>query len=219
MFYNGYPTKGACTAGSGHDAQGYHFILPHDISGTGNAQNTWAFCEKCHVLFYDGYPQKGSCGSGGGHQAQGYNFVLPHDLPGTLDFDFNPIVFGGGVPVGGSAHLTIRQDGSYTFTGHFHDSGGTEYKMGLVWAVKDSQNIVYTFQHSGHVSGTFEPGSRNDDWTVDSRNDDIASRWANTAAGSTAHGRAHANIDIINLTNSLIGTIGTVLGVVAIMAA
>jgi hypothetical protein len=170
-------------------------------------------------MFYDGYSQKGSCGSGGGHQAQGYNFVLPHDLPGTLDFDFNPIVFGGGVPVGGNAHLTIRQDGSYTFTGHFHDSGATEYKMGLVWAVKDSQNIVYTLQHSGHVSGTFESGSRNDDWTVDLRNDEIASRWANIAAGSTAHVQADANIDIINLTNSLIGTIGTVLGVVAIVAA
>ena len=44
------------------------------------------------------------------------------DVPATLDFNFDPIVFGGGVPVGGSSHLTIRQDGSYTFSGHFHSS-------------------------------------------------------------------------------------------------
>jgi hypothetical protein len=49
-----------------------------------------------------------------------------------------PIVFGGGVPVGGNTHLTIRQDGTYSFTGHFHDSGATEYNMALMIAVKDS---------------------------------------------------------------------------------
>ena len=141
------------------------------------------------------------------------------DLPASFDFDFNPIVFGGGVPVGGNSHLTIRKDGSYTFSGHFHDSGATEYNVALVWAVKDFQNMVYTFQHSGHVSGTFEPGSRDDDWTIDSRNDNIANRWVYIAAGSSGTAKADANIDIINLTNSLIGTLGTVLGVIAIAVA
>jgi hypothetical protein len=182
-------------------------------------QGAWRFCQKCHAMFFDGFPNKGNCAAGGGHDAQGFNFVLPHDLPASLDFDFNPIVFGGGVPVGGNAHLTIRQDGSFTFSGHFHDSGATEFNVALVWAVKDSQNMVYTFQHSGHVSGTFESGSRNDDWTVDSRNDDIANRWANIAAGSRGDARADANIELVNLTNSLIGTLGTVLGVVAIVIA
>jgi hypothetical protein len=95
-------------------------------------------------------------------------------LPFQLDFDWNPIVFGGGVPVGGYSHLTIRQDGTYSFSGHFHDSGATEYNMALVWAVKDSQNNVYTFEHKGHVSGTFESGSRDDDWQTDRQNDAIA---------------------------------------------
>jgi cytochrome c5 len=219
MFYDGYPNKGNCAAGGGHDAQGFMFFLPHDLAETPTAQGAWRYCQKCHSMFYDGYPNKGNCAAGDGHDAQGFNFVLPHDLPASLDFDFNPIVFGGGVPVGGNSHLTIRQDGSFTFSGHFHDSGATEYNVALVWAVKDSQNMVYTFQHSGHVSGTFESGSRNDDWAVDSRNDNIASRWANIAAGSIGEARADANIDLINLTNSLIGTLGTVLGVVAIVIA
>ena len=141
------------------------------------------------------------------------------NIPTILDFDFNPIVFGGGVPVGGSSHLTIRQDGSFTFSGHFHDSGATEYNVALVWAVKDFQNQVYTFQHAGHVSGTFESGSRDDDWRIDSRDDRIAQNWLYLTAGSNGAAKADATIDVMNLTNSLIGTLGTVLGVVAIIVA
>jgi hypothetical protein len=170
-------------------------------------------------MFYDGFPDKGSCVAGGGHDAAGFNFTLPHDIPPVLDFDFSPIVFGDGVPVGGSSHLTLRQDGSYTFSGHFHDSGATEYNVYLVWAVKDSRNQVYTFQHSGHVYGTFEAGSRDDDWRIDSRDDQISQQWAFLAAGATGNAEAGANLDLVNLTNSLIGTLGTVLGVVALVVA
>ncbi len=216
MFYDGFPDKAKCAAGGGHEAIGYNFVLPHDIPATPTAQDAWRFCGKCHAMFYDGFPDKAKCAAGGGHEAIGYNFVLPHDVPAVLAFDFDPIVFGNGVPVGGSSHLTIRQDGSYTFSGHFHDSGATEYNVSIVWAVKDSQNKVYTFTHSGHVAGTFEPGSRNDDWTIDSRNDQISDNWANLGAGLIQKAQADANIDIINLSSLVIGTLGTVLGVVAI---
>ncbi|HEY1945967.1 MAG TPA: hypothetical protein VGG97_03105 [Bryobacteraceae bacterium] len=216
MFFDGYTPKGSCPAGGGHQAQGFMFVLPHDIPATGTAQDQWRYCQKCHAMFYDGYPQKGSCAAGGGHQAQGFMFVLPHDIPASLDFDFNPIVFGNGVPVGGSSRLTLRQDGTYTFTGHFHDSGATEYNTSLVWAVKDAQNQVYTFSHAGHVSGTFESGSRDDNWTVDSQDGRLADNWANLGAAATGKSEASSKLDLVNLTNSLIGTLGTVLGVVAI---
>jgi hypothetical protein len=219
MFFDGYPDKGSCAAGGGHDAAGFNFALPHDVPGTPTAQDAWRYCQKCHAMFFDGYPDKGSCAAAGGHDAAGYNFVLPHDVPGALDFDFNPIVFGEGIAVGGSSHLTIRQDGSYTFSGHFHDSGIAEYNVSLVWGVKDAQNQLYTFQHSGHVAGTFEPGSRDDDWTIDSRHDSIADNWANIGASATYNAQANATGDLVNLTNSVIGTVGTVLGVVAIVAA
>jgi hypothetical protein len=140
-------------------------------------------------------------------------------LPTQLDFDFNPIVFGNGVPVGGWSHLTIHSDGTYKFSGHFHDSGGTEYNVALAWAVKDSNNMAYTFQHSGHVSGTFESGSRDDDWNADGQNDALRDNWPAIVAASTASAQAGANIDLTNLVNSLIGTIGTVLGIVAIIIA
>jgi hypothetical protein len=154
-----------------------------------------------------------------GHEAAGFNFVLPHDLPGTLDFDARPLVFDGGVPVGGWSHLTLRQDGSLTFTGHFHDSGATEYNMNFIFAVKDSQNIVYTVQHSGRVFGTFESGSRDDDWTIDTRNDRLADNWANLAAGSTWVANGSAKMDGTDLFNSVIGVIGTVVGVISLFTA
>ena len=137
--------------------------------------------------------------------------------PSVLDFDFNPITFDGGVPVGGSCHLTIRQDGSFTFFGHFHDSGAFEFNIGLVLGVKDSQNQIYTFEHSGHVAGSFEPGSDNDDWRIDSRDDRIANNWKNLAAGSASRIVAKVNADLANLTNSLIGLLGTGLSVFTIL--
>ena len=219
LYFDGFPDKGSCAAGGGHNAAGFNFALPHDLPPTPTAQDTWRYCEKCHALYFDGFPDKGSCAAGGGHNAAGFNFILPHDVPATLDFDHNPIVLDGGVPVGGSTHLTIRQDGSYTFSGHLHDSGATEYNVAVVWVVKDSQNIAYTFQHAGHVSGTFEPGSRDDDWTVDSHDDRITNNWVNLGVAAIGVAGTHAKIDVVNLTNSVIGTIGTVLGVVAIVAA
>jgi hypothetical protein len=128
-------------------------------------------------------------------------------------------VFGGGTPVGGSSHITIRQDGSYTFKGHFHDSGAPDFNVALVCAVKDSQNRVYTFQHSGHMSGTFSSGSRDDDFLVDSRHDQVADDWANLGAGATAHFRADTSAELLGITNALVGSIGTVLAVVGIVIA
>src|SRR5579859_918603 len=148
LFFNGYPGKGTCAAGGAHQAAGYNFIIPHDIVGTPTAQTDWRFCVKCEGLFFNGYPGKGTCAAGGAHQAAGYNFVIPHDLPASLDFDFSPIGFDNGVPVGGFSHLTLRDDGSYTFSGHFHDSGATSYEVGCVWLLKDSQNMVYTFERT-----------------------------------------------------------------------
>jgi hypothetical protein len=137
----------------------------------------------------------------------------------VLEFDFPSITFDSGVPVGGFAHLTLRRDGTYKFSGHFHDSGATEYNVAAVIAVKDSANLVYTFQHQGHASGTFEPGSRDDDWSNDGQNADLANHWASFTTATQARLEASARLDMVNLTNSLIGTLGTVLGVIAIVAA
>jgi hypothetical protein len=219
MFFNGFPQKGVCPTGGGHDAAGFMFFLPHDIPETPTAQHNWRFCRKCESMFFDGFPQKGVCPAAGAHEASGFNFTLPHDLPGALDFDFNPIVFGGGTPVGGNAHVTVRQDGSFLFSGHFHDSGAPDFNDAIVVAIKDSQNIVYTFQHTAHMSGTFSSGSRDDDGRIDSRDDRLSNNWGYIATGSSGRARSTTSADITNIVNGLIGSLGTVLGVVGIVVA
>jgi len=134
-----------------------------------------------------------------------------------LDFDWPSITFGNGVPVGGNAHLTIHSDGTYTFSGHFHDSGATQYNMQLVWVVKDSTNTAYTFEHQGQVFGTFESGSRDDDWNNSGQNDEIKQNWANIVAGQTWKANADANGDLTNLLTTALAAVGVVLSVVGIV--
>jgi hypothetical protein len=82
MFFDGFPQKGVCPAGGGHEAAGFNFVLPHDTPESG--QKDWRFCHRCEAMFFDGSPQKGFCSAGGGHEAAGFNFVLPHDnMPET----------------------------------------------------------------------------------------------------------------------------------------
>jgi hypothetical protein len=212
MFYDGFAQKGVCPSdGGGHQAQGFMFVLPHDVAPTGNAQDAWRFCDKCHALFFDGFADKGRCDAGGGHNAQGFMFVLPHDLPAAVDFNFSPITFPSGVAAGGFAHLTLRQDGSYAFSGHFHDSGGAAYSTALVWVVKDLANQAYTFKHTGRIAGTFESGSRDDNWNVSAVSGAIADNWAAIAAAPASHVEARADFDV----NSLLKEAETVAGVIA----
>jgi hypothetical protein len=83
MYFDGFPDKGHCAGGGGHQAIGLVFLLPHSAPETGSAQHNWRYCGKCHGMFFDGFPQKGACPAGGGHQAIGLNFVLPHDVAET----------------------------------------------------------------------------------------------------------------------------------------
>jgi hypothetical protein len=100
MFYDGFPDKGHCIAGGGHEpvGTGNTFTLPHDIAETPFAQPQWRFCDLCHAMFFDGYADKGLCAGNqvgssigptdihripkfAGHHSSGFTFVLPHDLP------------------------------------------------------------------------------------------------------------------------------------------
>ncbi len=218
MCFDGFPQKGVCPSdGGGHHAQGFMFSLPHDTGATGNAQADWRFCQKCQAMFFDGFADKGRCDAGGGHQAQGFMFVLPHDLPPAVDFNFAPIVFPSGIAAGGNAHLTMRQDGTYTFSGHFHDSGGAAYNTALAWVVKDLAGHAYGFKHTGSIAGTFESGSRNDDWNVNSSSGEVSDNWANISGGPVVRAEANVNVDVNSLLNTAKQVIGVVEQVISIV--
>lgn len=143
----------------------------------------------------------------------------PPALPEQLGpFDWRPIVFGGGVPVGGWAQLTMFRNGAVNYSGHFHVSGAPSYDISCVFAVRAADGTVYTFTKTGRVHGTFEAGSRNFDFGENPTNTAVAAGWGNLAAGWSWQARAGANADIGALVDSAVKAVGQAASVIAIIA-
>src|SRR5216684_4972196 len=76
----------------GHSAQGFNFVLPHDVAETANQQANWRYCVQCGGLFFDGYADKNFqnvCPKGGAHVPAGLNFAIPHDIAETANQQAN----------------------------------------------------------------------------------------------------------------------------------
>ena len=130
------------------------------------------------------------------------------------------ISYPSGVPVGGYASLTLRSDGTYEFTGHFHDSGAPSYDDHFAWGVRASDGFAFTFAHRGHMAGTFEAGSRDDDWNVTGYNTDIAAHW-DALQGWNWQWRADVNWDVVGDLTRIIDAlkqVGQVVAVIAVVA-
>jgi hypothetical protein len=127
------------------------------------------------------------------------------------------ITFGGGVPVGGWANLTVYGDGSYNFSGHFHDSGFPSYNTGIVWVLRASNGTVFTFSNTGHVAGTVSPGSRDHNWNVSGVNPALARTWESMNRGYSYQWRARASFDVVGMFNDIKAVIGYVADVVAVV--
>ena len=133
-------------------------------------------------------------------------------------WDTGYIAFSGGVPVGGYSQLTLHRDGSYNFSGHFHVSGAPSYNTGLVYAVRSGNGTVYTFVHHGRVHGTFEAGSRDDDWGDSGVNPALAAGWADLSNSWSWHWSAAVNIDIGALVGGAVQAVGWAASIIAIVA-
>jgi hypothetical protein len=144
--------------------------------------------------------------------------LLAPPLLERLELDTGYIAFSGGVPVGGYSHLSLFPNGAFSFTGHFHVSGAPSYNMELVWVIRSKAGTVYTFAHGGRVHGTFEAGSRNDDWGNSNTNPALAAAWADISAGYSWRWNAGANLDIGSMVDQAVKAIGQVAAVVAIVA-
>jgi hypothetical protein len=144
------------------------------------------------------------------------------DALSIIDLDSGGITFTGGVPVNGTSHLTLRPDGTYTFSGHFHDSGFPSYNVELAWGIRTSQGRIYTFAHNGRVHGTDESGSRNDDWAGNAPLQDLTTYWQELSVGYNWSWRASANLDLNALVGSVVNDLkqaGQVVGVIAAIVA
>jgi hypothetical protein len=78
LFYNGFPQKGVCAAGGGHEAAGLNFFLYHNRPPHVTEEAGWHFCLKCHGLFADSALRVGCPADGTGHQTspQAFRFVV-----------------------------------------------------------------------------------------------------------------------------------------------
>ncbi len=127
-----------------------------------------------------------------------------------IEMDWSPIVFSSGTPVGGWAHATLYPDGRTVFTGHFHDSGAISFNDTVSFAIISSKGTVFTISHSGTLHGTFDPGSRDDDWTEGSTHGELAAAWRDLSDGYTWHGSAGVNWTIQQTVDNAIAALKTV---------
>jgi hypothetical protein len=56
-------------------------------------------------------------------------------------------------PLGGSVHLAVQKDGSFTFSSHAHNSGGENIDYAIAGVLMTPRGIAFTFSHSGHTEG------------------------------------------------------------------
>jgi hypothetical protein len=140
-------------------------------------------------------------------------------LPTQLGpWTWSPITFSG-APVGGYASLTLFQNGGYDFSGNFHVAGTPSYNDSLVWGVRSGSGILFTFSHSGHLAGTFEPGSRDDSWNNTGGNAAIAAAWPDLCAAWNYQASAACNWDIAGLVKEIETIVGVVKTVVEVVGA
>lgn len=138
-------------------------------------------------------------------------------LPTEVTLNTGPLNLSGGVPVGGWATLTLQQNGTVNFTGHFHDSGFIGYNISLAMYIKDSANVLYDVTQSCHVSGTTDSGSRDFDWNSSANNEDLANNWYNMAIGNTSNWSVKVTGDWNSVLNDLVAAAGVVVSIIPLL--
>jgi len=140
------------------------------------------------------------------------------ELPqiGPLNSSIN---FPGAVPVGGWTQLTLRDDGSWNFEGHLHDSGAISYDDVVVWILKNNATgEAFQLVHKGRMHGTFEAGSRNDDWGENGVNPALKSGWESLCEGGwTWVRKCGVNMDVNSVTDAAVKAVGGVAAVIALL--
>jgi hypothetical protein len=131
-----------------------------------------------------------------------------------ISLDTGPIVFSGGVPVGGYANGGLFPNGAWNFSGHLHDSGFPSYDVAVAIAVRLG-GVTFVVSIQGHVAGTIGSGSRDFNWDTSGTNPALAQAlpvddydWSWNAA---------ANINIGDLINSVTGAVGAAGKIIALL--
>jgi len=86
-----------------------------------------------------------------------------------------------------------------------------------VFAVRSGDGTVYTFSHRGRVHGTFEAGSRDDDWGEGPTHDAVAAGWQRLADSLNWQANAAANADFEVILDATVKAVGAAASVIAII--
>jgi hypothetical protein len=100
-------------------------------------------------------------------------------------------------------NVTIDYNGNYTFSGNFWENS-TSVSDGVVVAVQAANGQVFTFEHSGSVSGL---GSQNDNWSVPGTNTALTAAWADLQR-SSCHQSSNVNLSVSALWGDIAGALG-----------
>jgi hypothetical protein len=183
----------------------------------------------CNVSYAGGiqvgkYVSSGACMFGyGGREislTSGYQVFADVASSAPITFDFASITFPSGVALGGFAQVTMNVDGSYVFSGHFHDSGTLAYNENTIVVAKAADGTAFTFSRSGSSYGTFEPGSRDDDWSISGNNPTIAAKWGYLKQpGVVAQQTSSVSLNFTEMWSALETDIGYVEDVVTVCGA
>jgi hypothetical protein len=112
------------------------------------------------------------------------------------------------LPLGGSAHLVITENGTFTFNSHAHDSGfdNIDYTLGAV--LMTPSGVAFTFEQQGSVEGTvaglpFGTPRRDDNHTSSGSNSAIRAEF-NRLRGATFVGKLAGTDTLVAGVKSLI---------------
>ena len=120
--------------------------------------------------------------------------------------------------------LALFQDGTYSFAGHFHDSGAPSYDVDVVWVIVSESGKAFSFAIKGSTHGPFEAGSRDFDFTQNGNNPQIRDAWPDLCAGYHWRWSAYVNWnlqaavdDVVSALKTAGAVIGAVVAVVALL--
>jgi hypothetical protein len=113
-----------------------------------------------------------------------------------------------GTALGGWASITIRNDGSYTFSGHMHDSGFDPYSFGIGVSVRSSDGLIKVAAHkSGAVAGTLGSGSRDFDWEENGKTELIRLFWPELRNGTAHFTKSYEDTGVLGTLQDFADTI------------
>jgi hypothetical protein len=109
-------------------------------------------------------------------------------------------------PLGGYAQIQLRDNGTYTVTGHAHNSGFDNLDYTIKGVLMAPSGEGFSFDRSSNVEGTvaglpFGTPQRDDDFEVTDRNDQIPAFWDDLQMDGT---KFIGNLDGTDTTAGLI---------------